>query len=729
MIPALSAVLTSILCLSLWKADAATECYSRLDADTLTIGNSLMERKFVWNGGNLMTASITDKTSGKIHRFVSLRPDFVMTSAAGAGEDGDFVSEDVPQTPVSPAFHRVTVSFRMEGLQVRREFRIYDWCPAIACDTWLKGSLSSELASAVENNADKKNIEFAADMKSRPVSAVIDRVSLKGNHWHAKAVEFWDVTDWNDNLVAERDIISYRKNSYRGNLLFMQDGIDGSGLFFLKEAPCSSVQLEYGGADFIADFGTFSVTGPGINSRDIGPDSWTGIYSVVTGVWSGGELEALTALRKYQKNVRRHLPERDEMIMMNTWGDRSQDSKVNEEFCLAELEKASRLGITHFQIDDGWQVGKSPNSAVAKGSFKNIWDNPDYWTPDPVKYPRGLKPVVDRAKELGIEVGLWFNPSIQNDFEDWRKDADALIRLYREYGIRIFKIDGLNIPNKTAENNLRRFFDAVSEATGRQVVFNLDVTAGRRGGYHYFNEYGNIFLENRYTDWGNYYPYHTLRNVWLLSKYVPAEKLQVEFLNKWRNEDKYPEGDPFAPGNYDFAYLFAVAMPGQPLAWMEASNLPEEAFGIAPLVGDYRRIMNEFHEGVILPVGEEPSGRSWTGFQSVGADGSGYILVFREDNGRASAEIRTWLPEGADVRFEPVLASPACAVSGVASADGDADTSGAAVAAADVPAFETVPGEDGRVEFTLPAPNTFALYRYFTDPARRVQPRGEGTEK
>ena len=385
--------------------------------------------------------------------------------------------------------------------------------------------------------------------------SILDRMSLKGMHWHAKAVEFWDVTDWNDNLVAERDIISYRKNSYRGNLLFMQDGIDGSGLFFLKEAPCSSVQLEYGGADFIADFGTFSVTGPGINSRDIGPDSWTGIYSVVTGVWSGGELEALTALRKYQKNVRRHLPERDEMIMMNTWGDRSQDSKVNEEFCLAELEKASRLGITHFQIDDGWQVGKSPNSAVAKGSFKNIWDNPDYWTPDPVKYPRGLKPVVDRAKELGIEVGLWFNPSIQNDFEDWRKDADALIRLYREYGIRIFKIDGLNIPNKTAENNLRRFFDAVSEATGRQVVFNLDVTAGRRGGYHYFNEYGNIFLENRYTDWGNYYPYHTLRNVWLLSKYVPAEKLQVEFLNKWRNADKYA-GDPFL-GGADFDALFA----------------------------------------------------------------------------------------------------------------------------------------------------------------------------
>ena len=680
LITVLSALLAPIFC------TAAPGCYSRLSADTLTIGNSLMERKFVWNGGNLMTYSITDKAAGKVHYSRNLAPDFVMTSRNAPAIDGSFSSEEVPQTAVSPACHRVTVSFSMDGLQVRREFRIYDGCPAIACDTWLKGSLTGKLADAVENNADRKNIEFSADMVSRPVSAVIDRVSLPGNHWHAKAVEFWDVTDWNDNLVACRDIISYRKNSYRGNILFLRDGTDGSGLFFLKEAPCSSVQLEYSGADFIADFGTFSVTGPGIGSGDIVPDRWTGIYSCVLGVCSGGELEALTALRKYQKNVRRHIPERDEMIMMNTWGDRSQDSKVNETFCLAELEKAARLGITHFQIDDGWQVGKSPNSAVAKGSFKDIWSNPDYWTPDPVKYPRGLAPVVERAGELGIEVGLWFNPSIQDDFGDWRKDADAMIKLYRDYGIKVFKIDGLNIPNKKAEENLRRMFDAVSEATAYQVVFNLDATAGRRGGYHYFNEYGNIFLENRYTDWGNYYPYRTLRNLWQLSRYVPAEKLQIEFLNRWRNADKYPEDDPFAPGNYSFAYLFAISMPGQPLAWMEASNLPEEAYSIAPLAGDYRKVMSGFHSGVILPVGEEPSGRSWTGFQSITGDRSGYILVFREDNCRPSSLVDTWLGDGLEVEFEKIL--------------GDGQS------------FRAPTGDGGTVEFSLPDRNTFALYRY-----------------
>ncbi len=93
------------------------------------------------------------------------------------------------------------------------------------------------------------------------------------------------------------------------------------------------------------------------------------------GLWSEA-VDKLVALRTYQKQIRRLLPQRDEMIMMNTWGDRSQDSKVNEAFCLRELGRGVQLGITHFQIDDGWQTGKSPNSAVAKGSFKDIWSNP-----------------------------------------------------------------------------------------------------------------------------------------------------------------------------------------------------------------------------------------------------------------------------------------------------------------------------------------------------------------
>ena len=659
--------------------------YARMDGDTLSVGNSLIERRYLWNGGHLKTLSLEDKTIGIVHRSIVLRPDLVLTKGAGAGTGGRLQSEVVPESEVCPSYLKVTVAYSLNSLDIRREFRIYEDVPAIACDTWLKGRVDHFASSAEANMADRKNIEFAEDMKSGQVTALLDQIHLPGQHWHAKAVEFWDVTDWNNNLVDERDVITYRKNKYRGNLLFVRDGQTGNGFYFLKEAPCSSVQLAYKGADFIAEFGHFMVTGVGVSAEDISSDEWTKAYSVVVGVYGQGELSALTALRKYQKNIRRHNPERDEMVMMNTWGDRSQDSKVNEKFCLEELEKASRLGISLFQIDDGWQYGKSPNSAVAKGSFKNIWDNPDYWTPDPQKYPRGLKPIVDKGRELGIEVGLWYNPSIQNDFEDWEKDVDAIVGLYRKYGIRVFKIDGLGIPSKKAEKNLRMLFDKVLEQTGNAVMFNLDATAGRRGGYHMFNEYGNIFLENRYTDWGNYYPYWTLRNLWTLSKYVPSEKIQVEFLNKWRNAAKYLD-DSFAPGKYSFEYVFAISMAGQPLAWMEASNLPAEAFDIKPVVDTYRSVSADFHAGVILPVGEEPSGRSWTGFQSISSDKEGYMIIYREATSRAEEFVRTWLPDGSKVKFVPVIGHGK--------------------------AFAAKVERNGEVRFSLPDQNDYVMYKY-----------------
>lgn len=616
---------------------------------------------------------------------MSKSPDLVLVRGAEKGEDGAMTQELVSQNEIHPAYLKVSVNYSTGALDVLREYRIYDDVPAIACDTYLKGEMALVPSRVVENAADNKNIEFAEDVKVKPVTAVLDRIHLKGRHWRAKAVEFWDVTDWNNTLVQEREFISYHKTSYRGNILFVRNGEDLNGLFFLKEAPCSSVQLAYNGADFISDNGHFMVTGVGVKPSDLNDSTYTKTYSVVMGVCSEGELAALTSLRKYQKTLRRHIPERDNMIMMNTWGDRSQDTKVNESFCLEELEKAARLGITHFQIDDGWQYGKSPNSAIARGSFRNIWDNPDYWTPDPQKYPRGLKPVVDKGKELGVEIGLWYNPSVQNDFEDWQKDADAIVGLYEKYGIRVFKIDGLTISSKKGEENLRRLFDSVLARTDNEVLFNLDATASRRGGYHFFCEYGNIFLENRYTDWTNYYPYWTLRNLWMLSRYVPAERLQIEFLNNYRNVQKYGE-DIFAPASYSFEYLFATSIAGQPLAWMEASNLPEDAYQIASVINKYRDISSDFHSGIILPIGEEPSGRSWTGFQSLTGDNTGYVIVYRELNDDASASVRTWLGEGVKVSFELVLGQGK--------------------------SFKTKVGKDGMVSFLLPDRNTYALYRY-----------------
>ncbi len=85
--------------------------------------------------------------------------------------------------------------------------------------------------------------------------------------------------------------------------------------------------------------------------------------------------------------------------------------------------------------------------------------------------------------------------------------------------------------------------------------------------------------------------------------------------------------DPFGPANYSFEYLFAITMAGQPLAWMEGTNLPQEALLLREQVEKYRGFQHDFHQGIILPVGDMPDGRSWTGFQSI-REHQGYFNFF-----------------------------------------------------------------------------------------------------
>lgn len=661
----------------------AEDCKIELKQDTLTIENSLIKRSWLWNNGNLITCKLEDKGNGLVWRLRNNQPDLSLPGEEKEGSEASVRIEEVPASLQYTNHLRATVEYKAGNLQVRKILKIYPGCPAIACELYLKGQASQKWIKALDNPADLQNIEKLTQNSQGGNVPVMEQLMLEGKHWQLEAVEFFDVTDRFNTLVRPVHALSYRDCLYRGNLLFAENMEKEAGFFMLKEAPTSNVQLYYPGGDYLVSEGTFRMVGLGVDSADIKTDEWTKAYSYVTGTYRSGEKQKRMALRNYQMRIRPFLEDRDEMVMLNTWGDRGQDTRVNEAFCLKELELAAKLGITHFQIDDGWQAGRSANSAYG-GSFKNIWDNPDYWTPDPIRFPNGLAPIVKRGKVLGIEVCLWFNPSIQHDYADWQKDADALIALYEKYGIRTFKIDGTFFDNKLAESRLRSLYNRVMEATGWKAVLNLDATAGRRGGYFFFNEYGNIFLENRYTDWGNYYPYWSLRNLWMLSRYVAPQSLQIEFLNKWRNKEKYT-GDKFAPSTYSFDYLFAITMAAQPLAWFEAANLLDEAFSTGEVIKKYKTVQHDFHTGYVFPVGDEPSGKSWCGFQSV-KDKKGYFLLFREFNKEESFDMDTFFEPGEQVEFTPVLGAGK--------------------------AFRSMVDKDGRIRFSLSEPNSYVLYSY-----------------
>lgn len=651
---------------SISHAASVENCYASLADNVLTLGNQQIRRCFEWNDGDLKPISITALATGDTLTLQSRRPDFRLGKLASKGRSGQWEQAVVKDSASHPHL-RVEITTVYEAVDLRRVFRIYSDCPAIGCDYYVRA-------------------QGTARSEFKPEETVLQMLRLPGAHWRYRAVEFFDRTDSLNNLVRETSALAYLSGTdLRGNILWGRSAAHETGVFMVKEAPCSFVQLHYPGYDYRVSTGGVQAVGLGLAAGDLVPGEWVRAYGLATGIAPKSEIGFLKALRAYQKQLRRHVPERDDMIMMNTWGDRNKDARVGEVFVNREVDACVRLGISHLQIDDGWQQGLSRNSAQSKGKLWDLWEEAN-WQPHAERFPRGFAPVVQHAQEQGVELGLWFHPSNADSYAHWERDARIVVNLYRNFGIRYFKIDGIKLPNKPSEINLRRFFDRIRQDSQGQIVINLDATADNRTGYHYFTEYGNIFLENRYTDFGRYYPHWTLRNLWMLSRYVPPERLQIEFLNTWRNAEKYHDNDPLAPQQIPFGYAFAVTMMAQPLAWFEGSNLPEEAFDIAPVVKAYRQHQTRIHSGTILPLGAEPDGTAWTGFQSLVSEEEGYLVVYREFNPNDWADMPLFDLAGKRIHCQHLCGQ-----------GGD---------------FAATVGATGKLRFSLPVPHSFALYRY-----------------
>jgi len=656
-----------ILAMSSVLYSYAGTCYYSHNQDTIIIGNEIIERQWIWKDGNLYPTKIKNK---------DLKTEYLETDIP--------ISPENSVIPLSTSLEQYT---HQQNSIANEEFQVI----AIASFT----GYDKKIILSIKEKSPAIRVQYFFMIKKEFTkipeleTQVLDSFSLPSIHYTIKSVEFFDRTDVNNNLVQENIFLPFlHPFETRGNILFAESNLDQGSFFVIKEAPCSFVQLNYQGLDFIVDKEKIFVIGNGLTNTDMLLNTWVSSYASVIGVVPANTPPEY-ALRSYQKTLRRHLPERDEMIMMNTWGDRNRDASINENFCLKEIDACVKYGFTHFQIDDGWQTGLSKNSANSGGRLWDQWEE-EHWQPHPERFPNGLGKVVDYADKHNIKLGLWFHPSNHQGYANWKKDAVILANLSKKYGINAIKIDGVKLPDKKSEINFRNFLNHTLELTDNKIVFNLDATADNRGGYHYFYEFGNIFLENRYTDWANYYPHWTLRNLWQLSKYVPPEKLQIEFLNILRNTAKYTENDPLAPSKIPFNYTFATTMAAQPLAWFEGSNLPAELDYIAQTISGYKKVWNDFHEGHILPIGGMPDGSSWTGFQSIINEGSGYFLVFREDNPNENTKLNAYFLSDINLKLTQICGS------------GSDNT-------------ERI-DKSGGISFHLPSSFSFVLYKYETIP-------------
>ncbi len=662
------------------------DCSAQLQSDTLIVENNHIIYRWLWNQGEIIPVSIHDKLNNKTLYFANKQSDCRIAQKNDAFiKNLSFKVKHIDSTYMSTKVLEVEIINQYANFQQKRSIRIFPNVPTISFDYAFKYQELNIRSEEKEENADGVEAKLLKKVSHEQLSVVDYHFNQK--HWKYQSIAFKDMTDQNDNLVFKQSTVPYNGASKQlGNLLFCENLLSGFKFFILKESPNGTSQIAYPNYDFAISNRGLSMPITGIEHHSNGND-FISAYTITLGVLDK-QTNGLTSLRKYLKQSVPYNTSTHDMILMNTWGDRSQDGRISEQFIIKEINKAAKLGITHFQIDDGWQQGTSANSAF-KHKDKN-WDNwsKENWEPNKERFPNGLHPIVKLAKKRNIKLGLWFNPSKENDYATWERDAEIIINLHKTYGIKYYKIDGVSIPTKRAATNFEQFLKRVKEETNGEVFFNLDLTAGVRGGYFSYRYAGNLFLENRYTDFQNYYPYKTLRNLWMLAQYFPPELLQIEFLNKWRNKWIYPKDDIFAPAHYDLEYLFAITMVAQPLAWFEATKLPAEADGIADLINEYKAIQTELHSGTSLPIGDEPSGRSWTGFQTIVNNESGFFLIFREDNDNSCAEMETYLEPNSEIRLTLISGSEN--------------------------EIEEQSHIGNKIKFTLHKKNSFALYRYET---------------
>ncbi len=79
----------------------------------------------------------------------------------------------------------------------------------------------------------------------------------------------------------------------------------------------------------------------------------------------------------------------------------------DEAALMALADSAAALGVERFVLDDGWFAGRDDDTS-------SLGD----WVVDARKYPRGLGPLADHVRGLGMEFGLWVEPEMVNTDSD-----------------------------------------------------------------------------------------------------------------------------------------------------------------------------------------------------------------------------------------------------------------------------------------------------------------------
>ena len=99
-------------------------------------------------------------------------------------------------------------------------------------------------------------------------------------------------------------------------------------------------------------------------------------------------------------------------VLYNSW--EATEFKVDEPGQKVLAEKAAKIGVERFVMDDGWFGARNDDHA-------GLGD----WYVNPRKFPNGLQPLIQYVNGLGMDFGIWVEPEMVNPNSDlYRKHPD-----------------------------------------------------------------------------------------------------------------------------------------------------------------------------------------------------------------------------------------------------------------------------------------------------------------
>ena len=602
------------------------DVYARCSGAVLRMGNSTFERVVDLRGGVPVTMELS--AGG---RRLAASDGFCDFSLIGInmperGRVTDYALDSLAVREVGDSMFdgehvevEIAVSDKVQQVFFKRRYLIYPGLPVLGVMTSVICRTSPNVFWTSRGDLNRPKLpEYLLESCG-------DSLNLAPGLKPMLAVEFAGRTDYTNEQVIRHAIGD--STLCNGNLLFCDDG-EGRGLFFLQEAMPSGERRDHEKHDFRFEDGKVYSCGWGLEPRDIGEEEhWSCRH--VLGMYENDGSRGLSLLKQY---LRRRFPvnvEKHCSVMVNPWGCGRFRALVSEDFLKAEMKAAGELCATHYQIDDGWQSGRT----LQELEVNNRCADAGFWSINRELLPNGFEPVLECAREAGVKAELWVAPSANRHYRDWRQFADMLYDFHLSYGFENFKIDFVKVRSKEAQDNLENMLRTLRERSEGRIYFNLDTTNGQRPGYFMFLEYGNIFLENRYVchNWGlGYHPDDTLRNLWNLSAYMRPQSLQIEFTDPGIiNREFYERRGGTRPDVYDCSYWAAVAMFANPLVWLAPSLLTEEIRDIyRKMIKLHLKYRHEIFSGEIFPIGDEPSGRSISGLQSHREEDGGGMFIF-----------------------------------------------------------------------------------------------------